>query len=107
MAPRRTIIYRCLFSCMLIVFVSAGPGTAATYAQTAAPASVQNGTAAGAQIAAADAAEIVRKQYGGRVMGVEARQRDGRVIYQVRILQENGRMRTVRVDGNSGKIITR
>jgi uncharacterized membrane protein YkoI len=96
-----------LFSCLLLLAITAGPGAAVTHAQTSTPAQAQNGTPAGAQIAPADAAEIVRKQFGGRVMGVETRQREGRVIYQVRILQENGRMRTVSVDGQTGKIRNR
>lgn len=102
--PSRRAICTQLLSALLLLAVSTGPGAALTHAQTAASTSNQSARTAGAQIAAADAAEIVRRQYGGRVMGVETRQRDGRVIYQVRILQKDGRMRTINVDGHSGKI---
>lgn len=106
MPPRRAVCTQLLSALLLLIAVT-GPGAGLTHAQTAASASNQSARTAGAQIAAADAAEIVRRQYGGRVMGVKTLQRDGRVIYQVRILQDDGRMRTISVDGHSGKISNR
>lgn len=57
-----------------------------------------------ARISASRAAAIVQKQYGGKVMNVRTRDRGDRVIYRVKLLVE-GRMRSVSVDGNSGKIL--
>lgn len=104
MFSRRTVCTQ-LLSAMLLLSVAVGPASVA-HAQPAS-ASNQSGRAAGAQIAGADAAEIVRQRYGGRVMGVNTRQQDGRIIYQVRILQDDGRMRTINVDGQTGKISNR
>lgn len=105
--PSRRAVCTQLLSALLLLIVAAGPGVALTHAQSAASTSSQSARTASAQISAADAAEIVRRQHGGRVMGVQTRQRDGRVVYQVRILQDDGRMRTINVDGHSGKISNR
>jgi uncharacterized membrane protein YkoI len=58
-----------------------------------------------AQISPAQAAAIVERAYGGRVMNVQARQGRSGVIYSVKILQDSGHMRTVNVDGQTGAIL--
>lgn len=63
------------------------------------------GTEARAKIKPAQAASIAKKSYGGKVMSIDMQTRDGRVIYRVKLLQENGRLRSVRVDGRTGKIL--
>ncbi|MGN0920294.1 MAG: PepSY domain-containing protein [Cellvibrio sp.] len=50
----------------------------------------------------ADAANIVRTQTGGQVMAVQPRQMSGRTFYAVKVLS-NGRMRTIMVDGDTGR----
>src|SRR5690625_1393689 len=99
--PARTQLLR-----PLLLPAAAGPGTPLPHAQ---PTSYPNRTAraASCQVPAAGAAESVGEQYGGRIMDVQTRQRDGRIIYQVRVLQDDGRMRTINVDGQSGKISNR
>lgn len=58
-----------------------------------------------ARISASEAARIVEQRYGGKVMNVHTRQRNGGVIYSVKILQSSGHMRTINVDGQSGAIL--
>lgn len=58
-----------------------------------------------ARISASQAAAIVAKRYGGKVMNVSTRQSGGGVIYGVKILQNSGHMRTVNVDGQTGAIL--
>lgn len=63
------------------------------------------GKEAQAQIKPARAAAIAKKRYGGKVMSIDSRKHDGRVIYRIKLLQEDGRLRNVRVDGRTGKIL--
>jgi hypothetical protein len=57
-----------------------------------------------ADIGPDQAAAIVRDLTGGRVLGVRAVQRDGRVVYRVKVLK-NGHVRVYNVDGNSGNVL--
>jgi uncharacterized membrane protein YkoI len=53
-----------------------------------------------------EAAAMVRDRFGGRVIRAESRRgNDGHTIHEIRLLLENGRVRTVRVDAESGRII--
>lgn len=58
-----------------------------------------------ARISASQAAALVQRQYGGKVMNVQTRNSNGGVIYSVKILSSSGHMRTVNVDGQSGSIL--
>ena len=57
-----------------------------------------------ADIGPDQAAAIVRDRTGGRVLGVRAVTRNGRTIYQVKVLK-NGHVRVYNVDGASGNIL--
>lgn len=57
-----------------------------------------------ADIGPDQAAAIVRDRTGGRVLGVRAVERDGRLVYQVKVLK-NGYVRVYHVDGSSGNIL--
>lgn len=57
-----------------------------------------------ADIGPDQAAAIVRDHTGGRVLGVRAVQRNGRIVYQVKVLK-NGHVRIYNVDGSSGNIL--
>lgn len=57
-----------------------------------------------ADIGPDQAAAIVRERTGGRVLGVRAVSRDGRVVYQVKVLKD-GHVRIYHVDGASGNIL--
>ncbi|MBE2294721.1 MAG: hypothetical protein IAF00_07210 [Phycisphaerales bacterium] len=48
------------------------------------------------------AANAARQATGGRVLGVQGTERDGRPGYQVRILQQDGRVRSLHYDSSSG-----
>ncbi len=50
------------------------------------------------------AVSTVRSQYGGKVIRAETRNVDGRSMHYVKILSAEGRVRTVRVDGRTGRI---
>lgn len=58
-----------------------------------------------ARFSPAQAAALVQKRVGGKVLKVDTLERGGRVIYRVKILQEDGRIRTLNVDGQSGKVL--
>lgn len=57
-----------------------------------------------ADIGPDQAAAIVRDLTGGRVLGVRAVTRNGRLVYQVKVLK-NGHVRIYNVDGNSGNVL--
>ncbi len=57
-------------------------------------------------ISPADAADLVRNKVGGQVMSVKTQQGDTGVIYAVKVLNA-GRMRVIRVDGQSGRLLNR
>ncbi len=59
------------------------------------------------RVSASHAAAIVQKQYGGKILKVDSQNRGGRIVHRVKILQDNGRIRTLSVDGQSGQILTR
>ncbi len=52
-----------------------------------------------------EAVEIVRKRYGGRVINASTRKDDGRKVHVIKILSDEGRVRTVRVDAQSGNLM--
>ena len=51
------------------------------------------------------AIKMVESRYKARVVRAEARKGDGRTIYVLRLLNESGRVWTVRVDAESGQIL--
>lgn len=56
------------------------------------------------KITPAQAADLVRRSTGGQVMSVNSQHTDSGVIYGVKVLN-SGRMKVVRVDGQTGQII--
>ena len=50
------------------------------------------------------AASIVQQQLGGKILKVEARQKNGKEGFRVKILQTSGHIKHVWVDANSGKV---
>ena len=57
------------------------------------------------KITPAQAAALVRRSTGGQVMGVNRLRTDTGVVYGVKVLN-SGRMRIVRVDGQTGQIMS-
>lgn len=52
-----------------------------------------------------EAIERVQRQFGARVVRAEAREARGRTVYVLRLLSEDGRVWTVRVDAQSGRLM--
>jgi uncharacterized membrane protein YkoI len=51
------------------------------------------------------ATAIATRQYQGRVVRAETVSRGGRLIHEVRILGDDGRVRTVRIDAETGQFL--
>lgn len=56
------------------------------------------------KITPAQAADLVRRATGGQVMSVNSQQTEHGVVYGVKVLN-SGRMKIVRVDGQTGQIV--
>ena len=52
-----------------------------------------------------DAAQRAQSRVDGQVMNVRKFKDDSKTLYGVKLLQKNGRMKTVNVDANNGNII--
>ena len=52
-------------------------------------------------ISADEAAARVQQQYGGRILAVETRQRNGEVFYRIKVLTRKGVVRVVRINAGS------
>ncbi len=76
--------------------VSASLNAGPRYAQT------QAEQAAGGRISRDQAAAAARKATGGLVLKVKL---EGKEIYRVRVLLEGERVRTVRVDARTGRVL--
>ncbi|MEE8108173.1 MAG: PepSY domain-containing protein [Gammaproteobacteria bacterium] len=51
------------------------------------------------------AVDKVRARYGGKIIKASTRRQKGRPVHIIKILGDNGRVHTVRVDGISGQIL--
>lgn len=56
-------------------------------------------------ISLGQATAIARSRYPGRVVRAEAVMLGDRVVYEIRILGDDGRVRTVRIDAQSGSFL--
>lgn len=65
----------------------------------------RGGGGGGRGISLAQATAIAQSQFRGRVVRAEAVQRGDRVIYEIRILGDDGRVRTVRIDAQTGALL--
>jgi hypothetical protein len=52
----------------------------------------------------AEATRMVRERTGGQVLRAETKRDKGRVVHRIRILTEDGRVRTWHVDAESGRM---
>lgn len=57
-----------------------------------------------ARVSLDQAVARVLSRYGGKVISAETRSRNGRVVHRIKLLSEDGRVRTVQVDGQTGDI---
>jgi uncharacterized membrane protein YkoI len=49
-----------------------------------------------------DAVALVKEKIGGKILRAETLQRDNRTVYQVRVITDDGRVRTISVDAQDG-----
>jgi len=61
-------------------------------------------TLAQARIGQGQAVAFARQATGGRVLDVQTQNMGGRVVYLVKVLMPDGRVRIVAVDGETGQI---
>jgi uncharacterized membrane protein YkoI len=59
----------------------------------------------GGGISLAQATQMAQSRYQGRVVRAEAVQMGERVVYEIRILGDDGRVRTVRIDAQTGSFL--
>ena len=50
------------------------------------------------------AVNMVRREYGGKVIRAESRNSGGKLVHYVKVHTDNGRVRTFKVDASSGQI---
>ena len=100
-----TTMTRALITCLLALAVQSGAWawTIAPQATYAEPDVSLHATQGG--ISLSQATQIAQRQYPGRVVRAETVERSGRRIHEVRILGGDGRVRTIRVDASSGRIL--
>ena len=93
-----------LHTVLLIAFLAltAGFYSQASFAQSG---NDGRGRAESPSISAQQAAAMVTRQYGGKVISVNVNRRKNGVVYGVKILQDSGHIRTVNVDGQTGAIL--
>lgn len=51
-----------------------------------------------------EAAALVQKRVGGRVLAADTRNSNGKTYYQIRVLVRKGQVKTYRVDPDSGRM---
>jgi len=61
--------------------------------------------AAQGPVSLAQATELAQSRYPGRVVRAETESRGGRRIHNIRILDADGRVRTVRIDAQTGAFL--
>ncbi|MBL3590194.1 MAG: ribosome biogenesis GTPase RsgA [gamma proteobacterium endosymbiont of Lamellibrachia anaximandri] len=62
---------------------------------------------AGNRISLDQAVESARRDSDGRVISAETREWEGRQIYDIRILDKQGRVKRMQIDGRSGQQLPR
>jgi hypothetical protein len=88
----------------LCLMLAASLFSASTVFAAHSPRGVAREIIRGADIGPDQAAAIVRDLTGGRVLGVRAVERKGRLVYRVKVLKD-GHVRIYHVDGSSGNIL--
>ena len=99
--PGRAIGLAAAFLCALAL----GAGQAA---QAARPAEARGPelrlAQASEQVSLAEATRRVQQSTGGQVLRAETKRDKGRVVHRIRVLTEDGRVRTVHVDAETGRM---
>ena len=90
----------------VLVLVALIAGTVAARAET--PAEQPNRPAARAAsngMSLEQAVKMAEQRFKARVVRAESQQNDGRTVYVLRMLNESGRVWTVRVDASNGAVL--
>lgn len=48
---------------------------------------------------------IAQREVSGRVIGADTRSHRGRIVHEIRILDDRGHLHIVRVDGGTGRVL--
>lgn len=98
-----------LIPCLLVAGFIAADAAALTRAAQSAPVSLADLSAAARTlkdgVSLDEAVSMVRKRYGGRVINARTSNDNGRKVHVIKILSDEGRVREVRVDANSGNLM--
>jgi uncharacterized membrane protein YkoI len=62
-------------------------------------------TFAAASVSMEQAVKMAEQRYKAKVVRAETQHNDGRIVYVLRMLNESGRVWTVRVDASSGSVL--
>lgn len=99
--PRqRPAHYRALAVLIGLAAVAGGflPATPAALAEPLQLAQASNG------MSLAQATQMVRERTGGQVLRAETRREQGRTVHRIRVLTDDGRVQTWRVDAETGRV---
>jgi len=96
--PQRPGLAAALFCAALVLGGMQAAGT------TAAAAGLPRVAQASEGISLAEAASMVRDRTGGQVLRAETKRDKGRTVHRIRVLTEDGRVRTWHVDAETGRI---
>lgn len=99
--PGRAIGLAAAFLCAIVL--SAAPAAQAAKAAPARGAELRLAQAS-EQVSLAEATRRVQQSTGGQVLRAETKRDKGRVVHRIRVLTEDGRVRTVHVDAESGRM---
>lgn len=102
MAPFHRICRLAVLS--LLWIASAGAISEAPIAPSVALSAELAAVARGERVSLDQAVTMVLGRYGGKVISADTSSRNGRVVHRIKLLTDDGRVRTVRVDGQTGNI---
>lgn len=91
-------------STLVAACIAAAALAGGAYVRGAAPAQLQVATAGGA-VSMDQAVRMVEQRYHARVVKAQAEQDNGHTVYLLRLLNDSGRVWTVRVDAASGFVL--
>ncbi|NNF52174.1 MAG: hypothetical protein HKN59_07020 [Gammaproteobacteria bacterium] len=75
------------------------------YGSVSAPAQPGQRSLAQDRVSLDEAAAMVRRQTGGRIIKASSRSSNGRTVHFIRVLTRDGKVFTVRVDAASGRVL--
>jgi uncharacterized membrane protein YkoI len=89
----------------LVLAVAIATGTGATVPPVWAEEGQQQPTTLVASVSLDEAVKMAEQRFKARVVRAEAQQDDGHTIYVLRMLNDSGRVWTVRVDASNGSVL--